>query len=439
MAEIRPQTRLGKHDPRKVKAMFALIGLLALGGGGYATYHYGMTTELQIPVARVRKGDFVVSVRTRGDIKSTHSAVLMAPQVPGLRILRLAKNGQVVKKGEDVIQFDTATMEQNLYTRNNSVRQAQGSLEQQMAQEKDDDVNYALSKMAATYGLENAKLMASQAEVLSKIAGEQDRIAVGVADGALNYQKSLLNAMWVGDEASILQGREQVANTLKNRDLALTYLGQMEIKAPTDGNVNILQNFRATGTFGQGGAPPFKEGDNAWAGAAIAEIPDVSQLYIDLKLDEVDRGKIALGQDLKIRVDSIPDKEFAAKLDFIAPAAALTFTGVGADMSASTVKSFPARATLTSVDERLRPGTTASCDIVVYRQANTLTIPLQASFDNKGKPVVYVQSGKGFTMRPIQIGRQNEDEIVVTGGLKEGDVVALVDPVKAAKQAKKKI
>ena len=93
-----------------MKAMFALIGLLALGGGGYATYHYGMTTELQIPVARVRKGDFVVSVRTRGDIKSTHSAVLMAPQVPGLRILRLAKNGQVVKKGEDVIQFDTATM-----------------------------------------------------------------------------------------------------------------------------------------------------------------------------------------------------------------------------------------------------------------------------------------------------------------------------------------
>jgi hypothetical protein len=108
-------------------------------------------------------------------------------------------------------------------------------------------------------------------------------------------------------------------------------------------------------------------------------------------------------------------------------------------MSASTVKSFPARATLTSVDERLRPGTTASADIVVYRQTNTLTIPLQASFDNKGKPVVYVQNGKGFTMRQIQIGRQNEDELVVTGGLKEGDVVALVDPVKAAKQAKKKI
>jgi multidrug efflux pump subunit AcrA (membrane-fusion protein) len=439
MAEIRPQTRLGKHDPRKVKAMFVLIGVLAAAGGGYATYHYGMTTELQIPVGRVRKGDFVISVRTRGDIKSTHSAILIAPQVPGLRILRLAKNGQVVKKGETVVQFDTAAMEQNLYTRNNSVLSAKGNLEQQMAQEKDDDVNNALSKMVSEYTLETAKLEASKAEVLSAILGEQDRNTVVVSQGALAQTKSYLNAMWVGDEASILQAQQQVSNTTKNRDLALTYLGQMELKAPADGIVNLLQNFRATGTFGQGGAPPFKEGDNAWTGAAIAEIPDVSQLYIDLKLDEVDRGRIAISQDLKIRVDSIPDKEFAAKLDFIAPAAALTFTGVGADMSANTVKNFPARATLTSVDERLRPGTTASAEIIVYRQPNTLTIPLQASFDNKGKPVVYVQSGKGFTMRPIQIGRQNEDEVVVTGGLHEGDVVALVDPVKAAKQAKKKI
>ena len=363
----------------------------------------------------------------------------MAPQVPGLRILRLAKNGQMVKKGEVVVQFDTATMEQNLYTRNNSVQSAKGNVDQQVAQEKDDDVNNALSKMVAQYSLENSKLLASQAEVLSAITGEQDRIAVTVSEGSLAQTKSYVNAMWVGDEASILQAHQQYDNAVKNRDLALTYLNQMDLKAPADGIVNILQNFRATGTFGQGGAPPFKEGDNAWTGAAIAEIPDVTQLYIDLKLDEVDRGKIALGQDLKIRVDSIPDKEFAAKLDFIAPAAALTFTGVGADMSASTVKSFPARATLSSVDERLRPGTTASADIIVYRQPNTLTIPLQASFDNKGKPVVYVQTGKGFTMRQIQIGRQNEDEVVVTGGLHEGDVVALVDPVKAAKQAKKKI
>jgi multidrug efflux pump subunit AcrA (membrane-fusion protein) len=351
----------------------------------------------------------------------------------------MAKNGQMVKKGEVVVEFDTATMEQNVVTRNNSVQSAQGAVDQQNASTRMDVETDALSKMSSEYALEKAKLDASKAEVISAILGEQNRIKVGVAEGALAQTKSRVNADVVGDAAQMNQVAQQQKNAIRNRDLALTYLAQMELKAPVDGIVNILQNFRASGTFGQGGAPPFKEGDNAWTGASIVEIPDVSQLYIDLKLDEVDRGKIALSQDLKIRVDSIPDKEFAAKLDFIAPAAALTFTGVGADMSASTVKSFPARATLTSVDERLRPGTTASADIIVYRQPNTLTIPLQASFDNKGKPVVYVQNGKGFTMRQITIGRQNEDELVVTGGLHEGDVVALVDPVKAAKQAKKKI
>ncbi len=440
MAEIRPQTRLGKHDPRKVKAFFGLIGFLAVAGGGYATYHYGMTTELQIPVGRARRGDFVISVNTRGDIKSSKSALLFAPQVPGLRILRLRKNGEVVNKGDWVVQFDTAAMEQNLYTRNNAVQSGKNNYDQQITQEKDDDANYTLSKLVSEYSLEHAKLEASKAEVISAILGQQDRVAVTVQEGGVQQMKSMANAMIVGDEASDIQSKQQWDNAIKNRDLAATYLDQMDLKAPVAGIVNILQNFRAQGTFGQGGAPPFKEGDNAWTGASIAEIPDVSSLYIDLKLEEADRGKIAIGQDLKIRVDSIPDKEFLAKLDFIAPAAALTFTGVGADMSASTVKSFPARATLTAVDERLRPGTTASAEIIVYKQPNTLTIPLQASFDYRGKPVVYVQNASGgFTMRPIQVGRQNEDEIVVTSGLREGEVIALVDPVKAAKQSKKKM
>ena len=59
--------------------------------------------------------------------------------------------------------------------------------------------------------------------------------------------------------------------------------------------MNILPNFRAQGSFGS--APPaFKEGDRAWTGAAIAEIPDLSNMRIDLKLEEVDRGKMKLGR-----------------------------------------------------------------------------------------------------------------------------------------------
>ena len=52
---------------------------------------------------------------------------------------------------------------------------------------------------------------------------------------------------------------------------------------------------------------------------------------------------------------------------------------------------------------------------------------------------VYVQIGKNFKVRHIQIGERNDDDVVVTGGLKEGEIVTLESPADAAKRAKKKL
>src|SRR5262249_44756681 len=92
--EIKPSTRLGRSNPRRFKIIVWTLVLLLCAGGGYAAYRYTGTTEVEVAVARVRRGDFIVSVRTRGDIKSARSTILKAPQVPGLRIVRLAENGR---------------------------------------------------------------------------------------------------------------------------------------------------------------------------------------------------------------------------------------------------------------------------------------------------------------------------------------------------------
>ena len=116
-------------------------------------------------------------------------------------------------------------------------------------------------------------------------------------------------------------------------------------------------------------------GDNAWTGAEIAEIPDLSEMYVDLKLEEVDRGKLQMGQEVRIRVDAIPDKEFTAKLDWISPIAALVFKG-----GSTAEKTFPARATITNLDGRLRPGMSASTEVIIEKEPNVLLIPARASF-----------------------------------------------------------
>jgi multidrug efflux pump subunit AcrA (membrane-fusion protein) len=406
------------------------------GGGLYATYHYGGTTEVEVATARVRRGDFVISVRARGDIRSARSIILRAPQVPGLSITHLAINGSTVKKGEVVVEFDPVQQEQNIIARTTAVRSADGDIEQTKATQVMDNDADDLNKMTSEYQVESSKLDASKAAVLSAVDGAKFRLTVGVNEGSLQQVKSTVNAHQIGHESDLSRLNQRKNKAVADLSLAQSYLPKMQLRAPVEGPVNLLANFRAGGTFGQT-PPPFKEGDNAWTGAAIAEIPDLSEMYVDLALEEVDRGKLELGQSVRVRVDAIPDKEFQATIDYISPIAVLVFKG---GMSSNTaVKTFPARATLKSVDPRLRPGMSSTAEIIIERQPGVLLMPIRASFDRNGKPAVYVQIGKNFATRGISVGKQNDEDIVVTGGLKEDEIVTLESPAEAAKRAKKKL
>ena len=432
----RPKQRLGRSNPGRTKAIFWAVGLSLCGGGLYAAYHYTGTTEVEVATARVRRGDFIISVRARGDIKSARSITLKAPQVPGLSITHLATNGSSVKKGELVVQFDPVQQEQNVIARTTAVRAADGDIEQTKASQVMDNDGDDLTKMTNEYTVESSKLDASKAAVLSYVDGAKFRIQVGVNEGSLQQEKAVINAHQVGHSSDNLRLNQRKNKAVQDLDLARSYLTLMQLRAPIDGSVNVLANFRAGGTFGQT-PPPFKEGDNVWTGAQIVEIPDLSDMYVDVALEETDRGKLQMGQEVRVRVDAIPDKEFQAVIDYISPIAVLVFKG-GMTSNAA-VKTFPARATLKNLDPRLRPGMSSTAEIIIERQPGVLLMPIRASFSHDGKPAVYVQKGQNFAIRGIAVGKQNDDDIVVTGGLKEGEIVTLESPAEAAKRAKKKL
>ena len=81
----------------------------------------------------------------------------------------------------------------------------------------------------------------------------------------------------------------------------------------------------------------------------------------------------------------------------------------------------------------------AAAQNIVERQPGVLLIPTKASFLLDEKPSVYIQHGQNFVTRNIQVGRRNDDDIVVTGGLKEGELVTLESPADAAKRSRKKL
>lgn len=431
--DVKPKQRLGQQRSTKKTIAIWTIGGLLVGGAAYAAYRYTGTTEVDVPIAKVRRGDFIISVRTRGEIKSTRSVILTAPQVPEPRIVKLAESGKPIHKGEVVIEFDAEQQRQNYIERDTNVRTADSEIIQTRAAHKITNEMDGMNLMQAEYNVERAKLEASKAEIVSEIEGAKNRINVGVSQGELKQVETTIESRKVSQDADLQRLNQSRDKTVRDRNLAQSYMSKMIVRAPNDGIVNLLPNFRTGGSFGQS-PPPFKEGDRAWTGAAIAEIPDLSEMRMELKLEEVDRGRLRLGQAVRIRVDAIPEKEFSAELNWISPIAALIFKGFG-----NSDKVFPAHALLKNLDPRLRPGMSASAEIIIERQPNALLIPVRASFIQNGKPAVYVQKGQSFRVRQIEVGRRNEDDIVVLKGLQEGELVTLESPAEALKRARKKL
>jgi RND family efflux transporter MFP subunit len=357
--------------------------------------------------------------------------MLTAPQVPSPKIVRLAESGKPIKRGEVVVEFDTAQQEQFFLERSTTVRTADSEIVQTKASHKIVNENDAMQLMTAQFNLKRAELEASKAEILSEIEGKKNRINVGISEGQLTQVKTSINAHQVSQSVDLERLQSRKDKTVRDMERAKTYLEKMVIRAPLDGIVNILPNMRAQGNFGAS-PPPFKEGDAVSTGVAIAEIPDLSEMRVELKLEEVDRGKVQLGQRVRIRVDAIPDREFTAKLDWISPIASLNFRRGG-----MSEKTFPARATLENLDSRLRPGMSATAEVIIESEPGRLLIPIKASFMHNGKPAVYVQKGQKFLIRNIEVGKRNENDLIVASGLDEGEIVTLENPVEAAKRAKK--
>ena len=401
---------------------------MLLGGGAiFAAFHLGSPPPLEIPVARVQRAEFVMSVRGRGEIKSSRSVTITAPSSPESRIVRIADSAKPIKKGDIVVEFDPVTQEQLYLERNSQVRQVDSEIVQAQAQHRIVNEQDATLLMQMQYNLERAKLEASKQEILSEIQGAKNRLDVGIAEGEVTKAQTSIDAHKDAQKADLARLEERKDKTIRDMNRAKSYLDNMVLRSPIDGIVIVLPNFRSGGG-GPGSAPPFKAGDRAWTGAPIVEIPDISQMQVDFRIEEIDRGLVKTGQSVKIRVDAVPDLEMEGTLEWISPIAQLLFRTWPPE------KSFPARASLPKLDPRLRPGMSATAEIIIERQQNALLIPIKASFELDGKPAVFIQRGRNYQRRQIQAGKRNATDLVVLAGLSEGQVVALENPEEAARK-----
>ena len=408
---------------KKIRSWLTFLVVLLLAGGAAAgVYRYRLAqTSLSLPVAPARQGDFLVIIRCRGELHARRSVAIYAPIVPALRIGWLAPSGEPVKQGDTIIKFDSSTSEQQLMQKDAALRQAQATLDQYIAQAKTTAEQDTSDLADDGFNVEKARLEASKTDIVSKIQSEEDKIDLGMAQEKSKVQQATVELHQASDRAKIASLTRLRDQAQADVDITKARIAQMVIQAPLSGYLVFLPN------YSQGfNAKPFKVGDTVGAGQPIGEIPDLSTLDLDAKVEEIDRGRIAVGQAAQVHIDSLPELPLPAKVDQISLLAEQGF-------EFPPTRNFHAYAALIHPDPRLRSGMNGGLDIVVDRVPKAISIPAQAIFTRDGKPIVYTADHGHYQAREIQVLARNPDEVAISG-IAPGSMVALVDPEKKEKK-----
>lgn len=411
--------KLGAIRRRRNLAL-AVAAIAVLAAGAFATSRHAAPPDL--PTALVAKGPFVDTLEIRGEIRPLKSIVLSSPMQSGeLQILKLAKNGTMVKPGEVVVQFDPSTLQRTIQEKQSELKQADAEIEQAQAQTRIAKEQNATAAMKTVYDIERAKLDVSKGDTVSRLDNEQAKLAVVDAQQRERELQEKIKSDLTSAEADIAAKRHKRDKALFDLQRAERGLQNLQVKAPASGMVNILPNFRSGSMFG--GQQEFQEGDRAWPGAAILELPDLSSVHLEARLDESDRGRLRAQQDATVRIEAIPGAEFKAKLDSISVLAKVDFTS-----GWPPAKNFDLNLVFLDVDARMRPGMTAVARIATERVPDVVLVPAEAIFQRNGAPVVYKLDGATFVETPVVIRKRGKEQAIVDHGVAPGDRVATRRP-----------
>jgi len=196
------------------------------------------------------------------------------------------------------------------------------------------------------------------------------------------------------------------------------------------------------------------------AGTVIATVADLATMLVKAGVNEVDIGKVHVGQPVRVTLDAYPRTLFPGTIERIAPAARLD----------NQVKVFDLEIGLEHLGVELRTGMTANVEVRGESRSGVLIVPVEAVFVRGDEEVVYVKRAtplpakapaeaagvaaaavpsdnsevlpadwrddprqkwrRWFEERRVVTGIASTTDVEVTEGLAVGDEVALADPTR---------
>ena len=388
----------------------AVVALFLFGGW---TLRNKLAADRQGEWVRATRGDLVTGFEVTGALASMSSDSLGPPPLPDVwdfKISMLAPEGADVRRGQPVLGFDTTELQRRLDEKTAEADQARKQIDKERA-----DLSLRTKNERLELANAEAKLRKSglKLEAPPDILGINERKAAEIehdlAKRETSAARARLNALESAAKARIelLQSKLQEASATVAR--TQDSIRQMMRTAPRDGTVVYATNWRGDKK---------KVGDSAWKQERIVEIPDLTRMKAEGEVDEVDAGRVAVGQRVTLRLDSRPDEEIRGT---ITSAARTVQRKRGTQ---DPVKVLRVEIALDKTDPAtMRPGMRFQGTIELGRVKNAVLIPREAIFVSSEGPFIYRRGPLDVDRVPVKLGRQNEKSVEVLQGVAAGERV----------------
>ena len=229
------------------------------------------------------------------------------------------------------------------------------------------------------------------------------------------FEKGVISKQdFENSELSYNQAKESLAQARNDYQI----IKQGSLSGGSSANTNIVAQI--PGTILE---IPVREGDqviqsnNFNAGTTIATVADMSKMIFEGKVDESEVGKIKEGEDIKVVLGALEEKEFPAKLTFVAPkgieeSGAVQFT-IKADVEVE-------------VNTNIRAGYSANAEIELESKDSIFCIKESLLQFNRitEKPFVEILKEDGkFKKVDVELGLSDGINVEIAEGLKDGDKI----------------
>jgi HlyD family secretion protein len=309
--------------------LIALALALALAAGLLVWGRLSAPAAVGYVTEPLRRGDLVVEVSATGDLQPVNT-VSVGSERSGTVVEVLVDDNDHVRRGQVLARLDTAVLDDQIAVNTAALASAEANARQAEATLREADLAHGRNLQLA-----------------ARTDGEYP------ARSAIDASKASLDRA----QAALAAARSAVLVAQANLRTSRTNLEKAVIRSPIDGVV-----------LSRSVEPGQTVAASLQAPVLFILAEDLTRMELQVNIDEADVGQVRPGQAASFTVDAFPARTYAATL---------TRVGLGSKTTDGVV-TYTGLLSVDNADQSLRPGMTATAQIVANRRSSVLIAPASA-------------------------------------------------------------